>query len=383
MGEISMTRERGGRSAAGDDALGEGGSQAPDPRHAALAARVRSARAFNEAHADLVAQFNQATGGACAGAEGGVDIRKVIAWQRAHGLKGDGKIGKDTVKAAEREAGQSAGDFFEGEGVAEEGPVLENPAFMEDVSGGAEGMDARDDKRPSEDLAGAGETADRVHKAAHLAAGHFPTNDALGGEVEAGSPWIKAAMAPAILQMLREGDYGGAIWELAKTFSPSEYMEGLTIACKRFGIHRAVPILEKWAAYGVAADAAAEMMMWSYEGLKSIGEAHEAGDRDSRIAMYASAFADAFLYGDGAGENPGAVTVEQKEAVEHGRRDGAATAGRTGELAPVIGKVLLKKYGSAHNTKQAIVDELMKNAGFKKISLHDAPKQARSNEDGT
>ena len=62
---------------------------------------------------------------------------------------------------------------------------------------------------------------------------------------------------------------------------------------------------------GAAASGALEMITFSYDGLKAIGEAHEKGDREARIRMYAQAFAACFLDGKEAGENPGAVTEEE------------------------------------------------------------------------
>ena len=152
-------------------------------------------------------------------------------------------------------------------------------------------------------------------------------------------------MAPAIIQMLREGDDGQAIATLAKSFSPTEYAEGLKFAAEHLGIRAIAEGLGKAIlTYGGAANVTWELFWWTWDGLKSISEAHEAGDRDSRIAIYANAFAETFLYGESAGGNEGLVSAEQKEAFEKGRKDGAATAARTAENAPSVGKALLAKY---------------------------------------
>ncbi|MFT3692161.1 MAG: peptidoglycan-binding protein [Kofleriaceae bacterium] len=58
---------------------------------------------YNNAHAEQVAEFNDITSYAHTTA-GQVDIEKVIAFQRAHGLTPDGRIGKDTIEAAKKAA---------------------------------------------------------------------------------------------------------------------------------------------------------------------------------------------------------------------------------------------------------------------------------------
>jgi peptidoglycan hydrolase-like protein with peptidoglycan-binding domain len=313
-------------------------------------AQDRAAAAFNRAHPENIAEFKRLTGV-------GDEVAQIREWQRAHGLKADGKVGPSTLEAARRE--QHPDDVFEGEGVADDGPALENPVFGDLLMEGAAGEEQREPTPPGEELKGAGESV-----------GHAAEASGLTGGPELESPWLKAAMAPAIVEYLREGDYAEAVKTLAQSFSPAEVLEGLTMACEKLGLHEAVGALQKLAPLGAAATVGLEMVLWTYDGLVSIGEAHERGDRDSRIAIYAGAFAESFLHGDGAGGAAGAVTGEQREAFERGRKDGAATAGRTGELAPVIGKSLLKKYGSEHNAKQAIVDELLQRAGFSGIRLH-------------
>jgi hypothetical protein len=312
--------------------------------------RRRSAIAYNRAHRERVAAFNRLTG---CGEGDSVELARVLEWQRAHGLDADGKVGPATLAAA-RQENKESGDCFEGEGVSE-GETLENPDFEDHLLEGA-----RQEKHEthSEDLKGAGETVDHANEASGLTG---------GPEVE--SPWLKAAMAPAILELLRDGDYAGAVKTLASQFSPSQVLEGLTLACEKLGLHEAVQALEELAPLGAAASAGLEMVLFSYDGLVSIGEAHESGERDARIALYAAAFADCFLFGEGAEDSSGAVGEEQREAVERGRKDGAATAARSGELAPVIGKALLKKYGSERNARQAIVDELLRRAGMKGVRL--------------
>jgi hypothetical protein len=327
-------------------AVGAEPDQEDDSKQRVALLRRRSAIAYNRAHRERVAAFNRLT--RC-GEGDSVDVARVREWQRAHGLGADGKVGPTTLAAA-----QGGGDFFEGEGVAD-GETLENPDFDDHL---LEGARQETHEIHTEDLKGAGETVEQANEASGLTG---------GPEVE--SPWLKAAMAPAILELLREGDYAGAVKTLAAQFSPSQVLEGLTLACEKLGLHEAVKALEELAPLGAAASVGLEMVLFSYDGLVSIGEAHESGDRDARIALYAAAFADCFLFGEEAGESSGAAGEEQREAVERGRKDGTVTAARTGELAPVIGKALLKKYGSERHARQAIVDELLRRAGMKGVRL--------------
>ena len=60
---------------------------------------VVRARGFNAEHADEVARFLAATGGACM-VDGVLDPNAVAQWQSRHGVEVDGRIGEGTVDAA-------------------------------------------------------------------------------------------------------------------------------------------------------------------------------------------------------------------------------------------------------------------------------------------
>src|SRR5207253_2521799 len=60
---------------------------------------VAGAKAYNAAHPELVAEFNDLTGGICA-ETGELDPQAVARWQGHHGLPADGKVGPHTVAAA-------------------------------------------------------------------------------------------------------------------------------------------------------------------------------------------------------------------------------------------------------------------------------------------
>ncbi|HEY0250136.1 MAG TPA: peptidoglycan-binding protein [Kofleriaceae bacterium] len=65
--------------------------------------KIEPAMQYNLAHADQVAEFNEITNFAHT-SNGQVDVEKVVAFQRAHGLTPDGRIGKDTLEAAKKAA---------------------------------------------------------------------------------------------------------------------------------------------------------------------------------------------------------------------------------------------------------------------------------------
>jgi hypothetical protein len=81
------------------------------PKQEASPAWIASATAYNAAHPELVAEFNQLTGSMCA-ESGTLDPQAVARWQVHHGLPGDGKVGPHTVataKAARTPAAPVAG----------------------------------------------------------------------------------------------------------------------------------------------------------------------------------------------------------------------------------------------------------------------------------
>jgi len=63
---------------------------------------VAGARTYNDAHAELVSEFNDATAGSCLDAGGQLDPQAVARWQAAHGVEADGKVGPHTLAAARR-----------------------------------------------------------------------------------------------------------------------------------------------------------------------------------------------------------------------------------------------------------------------------------------
>jgi hypothetical protein len=68
---------------------------------AAEPAWLAGARSYNDAHPELVDEFNELTGDVCRlDGAGKVDLQAVARWQTHHGLAADGKIGHHTVAKA-------------------------------------------------------------------------------------------------------------------------------------------------------------------------------------------------------------------------------------------------------------------------------------------
>jgi peptidoglycan hydrolase-like protein with peptidoglycan-binding domain len=81
----------------------------PAPKSKAEPPWVAGARAYNDAHASLVAEFNDLTGFRCAPDDGLIDPQGVAAWQRQHGLDPDGKVGPHTLAAARQVMAKAGG----------------------------------------------------------------------------------------------------------------------------------------------------------------------------------------------------------------------------------------------------------------------------------
>jgi len=147
-------------------------------------ARIRKAEGFNEAHAELVAEFNQTTGGACAGGRGEVDVAKLIEWQRAHGVAVDGKVGPKTVEAARREKpdGEAVGAEA-GSGTEDGKPKVQDAA--PDGDGGSGAQDASVDSPKAGGVDGASKDKDGATAAETVPALTEPTmsaKDAMNGQ---------------------------------------------------------------------------------------------------------------------------------------------------------------------------------------------------------
>lgn len=282
--------------------------------------------------------------------------------------------------ALEPPAAQKGGNIFAedaeiGEVPGDDEARLVNPNFEDNLMGGSKGMEARSNADKEGEETGVPEAMKQAHEGNELAAGESPHGF---GEEEGSAEGhlglcLKAAMAPAIAHLIERGEYGQAVKMLAQQFAPSEYIAAIIKVAAKFGTKLSPAAVEVAGKIAVTADVLWEEIQWTWEGFKSIHEAHEGGDRDTRINLYAESFAATFLGGAGAPSQAGlrAATEEEKKAVELGRKDGAASAGATGELAPFIGKELLKRYGNEDNARHAVRDALLRKAGFSGVKGHE------------
>lgn len=273
-------------------------------------------------------------------------------------------------------------------GVAEEqqGEVMGNPALIDKITDGAKGLETPEDESLSVALEGAGDVplkAADVNEVAHATdrghagvrvphgvheGGNETEDEGAEAEEESEIPWVKLAMAPAILNAISEGKYSEAAIILGKTLGPVDVSKAVLYAVQKLGLKLAARPLEWLIERGAQANVLWSLMLWTFDGISAVQRAHAMGDEESHVRMYAKAFADSFLEGEGAdGGRAGAVTAGQKEAVELGLRDGSKTAGQFGEMAPDIGRELLRRCGSEDAVKRLLMDALMKRAGLPPI----------------
>lgn len=355
--------------------------QAMRARRAAI---DRRAQAYNEAQPDACREMEQLTHGQV-GSGGRVDLKALRAWQQAHGLVADGKIGPRTLAAARHEAGNAArshggpsshdGAASAAGGVAPaavgsdvEFAESEEPAIVASApKAGAGGlaaaavdegetgaMEAREPLGADEERAETKEHGSGIKEAAEFG---------LGGKAGGVAGW--AALVPALVELVREHRYKEAVAYVVANVPKEERVELLQEAAAHLAEHygyalapRLLGLLEKAALAGAVADVLGIGWEWTSKGLEAIREAHERGDRDSRIAIYAYAWSDTVM--GNRHQNPGAVGEEPRAAMQLGIADGHATL----ELSPELGRLLLAEYGDPDNARRALEDALLNRAGL-------------------
>ena len=90
------------------DGAAKDGGEAAAQHQARLRHLQQRARAYHGRHADWVGEFNSLTQGACADSSGGIDYRRMRAWQSQHHIKVDGLIGPNSLELARKLHGQQA-----------------------------------------------------------------------------------------------------------------------------------------------------------------------------------------------------------------------------------------------------------------------------------
>lgn len=378
---MSSTKEikPSGKEGAAPDAT-EQHQKAPashDPRAAKWHAIVKAATQWNAAHTDLVAEFNRLTGGKYAGENAGVSIRALRIWQMEHGLTPDGKIGRKTIEAAKKEAKGQKPDKGAGGGEVnftdEEagtvqgnrgGPVAEPESggeLAEQVVEGGEtgGEEEREAKTEDPSAEGGGLAQEGADKLGKDMAGE-------GHELGVGAA-ARLALVPHIVNLLRQHQYKAAVKYVYDSVGVEDRVEIVKHVVEKLAgelSHHALEWFETAATVGLVIDVLKVGWEWTYGGIKAVQEAHEAGDRDSRIGIYAWAWADCVL--KGSHDNPGAITEEQREAMALGMQDGLMTRAQSPELA----FLLIAEYGNESNARRALEDALYKRAGISGVRTH-------------
>jgi Putative peptidoglycan binding domain len=329
------------------------------------AAADRRAQAYNAAHPEACSEMEQLTHGQL-GSGAGADIKAVRAWQQAHGLAADGQIGPRTLAAARREAGGGAKPAETGSDVvfaeAEEPAIIGSAPHVGAgglavavVDGGETGaMEAREPPGADEERTEMKEHGSGVKEA---------TEFGVGGKAGGIAAW--AALIPALVELVREHRYKEAVSYVVSNIKKEERVEMLKEALAHLAEHygyklapRLLGLLEKAVLAGAIVDVLGLGWEWTSKGLEAIREAHERGERDSRIAIYAYAWSDTVL--GIRHQNPGAVGEEPREAMKLGIEDGHATL----EQSPDLGPLVLAQYGDPDNARRALEDALLNRAGL-------------------
>jgi hypothetical protein len=323
-----------------------------DPRAAKWHAMMKAATAWNAAHPDLVAEFNKLTDGKYAGDKAGVSFRALRQWQADHGLPADGKVGKKTIDVAKKEkqpAGEKSDVTFTD---AEAGADASSAGGAEEaVAGGVADNEEKRDKGEGED--GSTLVQDGAEKIGNDIAGE---GHGVGMGVAS-----RMALVPHVVALLREHKFKEAVKFLADSVGAEDRVEIIKFVVEKVRgelSEHALELFEKAARIGLVYDVLKLGWEWTYGGIKAVQEAHEHGDRDSRIGIYAWAWSDCVL--KGSHQNPGAVTEEQRKAMELGIQDGLSTRDRSPELS----FLLIAEYGSESNARHALEDALYKRAGI-------------------
>lgn len=178
---------------------------------------------------------------------------------------------------------------------------------------------------------------------------------------------MKMTIAPHVIQLLREHEFGKALEAIWNSVSYEERAEFLKYVTEKVAGELSRKALERFALLAIGATLGDVLKLgweWTSGGLMAMYEAHEKGERDSRINIYALAWAETVLTGHHS--NPGAVGAEAVEAKEEGIKDGLATR----EQSPDLPSLLLAQYKDEGNARRALEDALLKRAGITNIRTH-------------
>jgi hypothetical protein len=267
------------------------------------------------------------------------------------------------IRARRRRQGVERVDFAEGDTITAGSFASGGGGAAGAVEGGV--TDGQEERAERESGAEEGGTlgTDAIGKAGEDMAEDYEVSGA-GAKVGAVA---RLALVPHLVNLLREHKFKEALGYLKDSVGAAEKVELIKLVAEKLKgelSHHALELFERAALVGVVYDVLKLGWEWTYGGIKAVQEAHERGDLDSRIGIYAWAWADAVLQGQH--NNPGAITTEQREAMHKGIEDGLATR----ELSPEMPELLLAEYGSYGNARRALEDALYKRAGIGGVRTH-------------
>lgn len=333
-----------------------------------------NAERFNRKHTDDVVSFNKATKGKV-GSGDKVSVQKVMAWQREHGLTPDGKVGKETLAAAEAQVdvpfAEDEAEAVTGHethvevsdapsGAMDEEPSDEHDATLAEHTAGAGAEDApRMPEEEEGEATEAGGTAVSEGFAKSAEGSEFV--EELGAKGTAGTKVLAGlAVLPHVVSCLQRHKYSEAVQTIVGMVGLEERAELLEMAVKKAGIHSEVlhALLKKAVVAGAVADVL--MLGWEFTAgsFKAMAHAKERGEAESLLGIYAYAWSQTII--EGHHSNPGAITEEQREAMTHGIEEGEATSRAQPELA----FLLIEEYGSEDNARHALEDALYQREGI-------------------
>jgi len=177
------------------------------------------------------------------------------------------------------------------------------------------------------------------------------------------------ARIPHLIALVKAHKYKEATQYIDDTLGYSDVIEVLKIVAEHVGAEKVAGIATVASDVAETGSLVLQGLQFQYEGLKALAEAHERGERDDRIELYAEAWSSGFL--EGTYTNDGIVNDGQRKAAADGLREGKASAGALGLRAADVGKQLLQQYGKEDNARHALIDELLSRAGIEGIKTHE------------
>jgi hypothetical protein len=184
--------------------------------------------------------------------------------------------------------------------------------------------------------------------------------EGVGGKLGQGA-LVRLLLIPHLVQLLRQHKFKEAVEYVVSSVSREERVELARAAVEAMTGELTGIAAECFEAAVKAASVYGVIKLsweWVDEGFKQIQEAHERGDAESLLGIYAYAWSMTIL--DGWHANDGAVTEEQRKACEQGVADGLFTR----QVSPELPGLLLAEYRNKPAAVRALEVELYRRGGM-------------------